>query len=265
MKHFLIIQASIIAIIPAFAGAEEITLPGHRAVYELSLGKSENNATVVGAEGRYVFDLEDVCSGYTLNERLVVRLAREGDTVLTDYRLSAYEAADGELYRFSTETEFNGLTGQSAEGNLSVDGESAEVDYKTADDVKFDEQVLAPLAHIRAILEAANAGEDRHAATVFDGDVDKPVFFAVTRIATNDAVAENTAEDVVGQFEGIDSWRIDSVYFPPSGDTADTAIPEFRFTGTLYANGVVNDLMLDYGDFALNAALQELEVYEGGC
>ncbi len=265
MKRFLVIQALVLAAFPAAASAEEIKLPGHRAVYELSLGKSDGNATVVGAEGRYVFDLEDVCSGYTLNERLVVRLAREGDTVLTDYRLSAYEAADGELYRFSTETEFNGLTGQSAEGNLSVDNGTAELDYKTADDVTFDEEVLAPLAHIRAILEAAAAGEERHAATVFDGDVDKPTFFAVTRIAKNDAVAEGTGKDVIDMLDGIESWRIDSVYFPPSGDTADTAVPEFRFTGTLYANGVVNDLMLDYGDFALNAALQELEVYEGGC
>jgi len=245
---------------------EENRLPGHRAVYELTLGETRNTSGIMGAEGRYVFDLEDVCEGYTLNERLVVRLARDGGTVLTDYRLSAYEAEDGHLYRFSTETEFNGTTGQSASGNLSIDGEVSEVDYETADDVSFDEEVLPPLAHIRAIVDAAMAGEDRYAATVFDGDVEKPVFYAVTRITPAGDVEPPEKLDGVEHLKDRDHWRIDSVYFPP-GDTGDAAssIPEFRFTAILYDNGIVTDLVLDYLDFSLKAELAELDVHESGC
>ncbi len=246
--------------------ADETRLPGHRAVYELQLGETRGSASILGAEGRYVFDLEDVCEGYTLNERLVVRLARDGGTVLTDYRLSAYEAEDGHLYRFSTETEFNGETGQSASGNLSVEEESSEVDYETAEDISFDEEVLPPLAHIRAIVDAARAGEDRYAATVFDGDIEKPVFYAVTRITSaEDAEASDTI-DGADHLHDIARWNIDSVYFPPGG-TGDTAgsMPEFRFTAILYENGVVTDLVLDYLDFSLSAELTELAVHDGGC
>ncbi len=244
----------------------ETRLPGHRAVYELELGESLDTAGIMSAEGRYVFDLEDVCEGYTLNERLVVRLGREGGNVLTDYRLSAYETDDGHLYRFSTETEFNGTTGQSASGDLSIDGDVSEVDYKVAEDVSFDEEVLPPLAHIRAIVNSAKAGEDRYAATVFDGDVDKPVFYAVTRITPAEDL--ETPEDINGadHLKGRDHWRIDSVYFPPeSAGEADSSMPEFRFTAILYDNGVVTDLVLDYLDFSLKAELTEIEVHEGGC
>ncbi len=249
------------------AAQEEMRLPGHRAVYELTLSETRGTTAITGAEGRYVFDLEDVCEGYTLNERLVVRLARDGGSILTDYRLSAYETESGDLYRFATETEFNGATGQSASGDLSVEDESAEVRYENEGTVTFDEHVHAPLAHIRAIIEAAQAGEDRYAATVFDGDVDKPVFYAVTRIAPGrdgmpdlDGVAG--AEDI----EGHDRWTIDSVYYPPAdaGDL-ESSVPEFRFTGTLYDNGIVSDLRLDYLDFALDARLTEIDVHEGGC
>jgi len=247
-------------------GAEETRLPGHRAVYELSLGEKQAGTAILGAEGRYVFDLEDICEGYTLNERLVVRLARDGDMILTDYRLSAYETEDGDLYRFSTETEFNGTTGQSASGNLSVEDESAEVEYDDNDDISFDEEVLPPLAHIRAIIEAARAGEDRYAATVFDGDIEKPVFYAVTRIA---AAPDDPSKDQIDGAEYLDNrdrWRIDSVYFPPSGDEdVESSVPEFRFTATLYDNGVVTDLVLDYLDFSLNAKLAELKVHETDC
>ncbi len=251
----------------ATAFAEDNThLPGHRAVYELSLGDTRGSVAIRGAEGRYVFDLEDICDGYTLNERLVVRLARDGGTVLTDYRLSAFETENGDLYRFSTETEFNGTTEQSASGNLSVEKESAAVDYDSADDITFDETVMPPLAHMRAILDAARAGEDRYAATVFDGDVQKPVFYAVTRI--NDAGEKGDLSSIEGgeALEDVKRWRIDSVYFPPSGDAdAATATPEFRFTATLFDNGVVTDLTLDYLDFSLEAELVDLKVNNGGC
>jgi len=272
-SFFLPLAVPVILGLPTLVSAEgpspettEMRLPGHRAVYELSLGETRGNAAIMGAEGRYVFDLEDVCEGYTLNERLVVRLARDGGSVLTDYRLTAYETENGDLYRFSTETEFNGTTGQSASGNLSVEEESAEVDYDENADVSFDETVLPPLAHIRAIIEAAMAGEERYAATVFDGDVDKPVFYAVTRISEIEGDAEPQDLDGAEYIEGRARWGIDSVYFPPS-DTGDVAssIPEFRFTATLYDNGVVTDLVLDYLDFSLNARLAELEVHDGGC
>lgn len=273
MNRFFLFLLPCILSIPALSVAEEksdpaneFRLPGHRAIYELALGETRDTAGIQGAEGRYVFDLEDVCEGYTLNERLVVRLVRDGGNVLTDYRLSAYETNDGQLYRFSTETEFNGTTGQSASGNLSIEDEVSQVDYKTAEDVSFDEKVLPPLAHIRAIVSAAKAGEERYAATVFDGDIEKPVFYAVTRI--------NQAEDVKlpEGVEGVDHlkdrahWRIDSVYFPP-GDTskAESSVPEFRFTAILYENGVVTDLTLDYLDFSLKAELAELEIHDDGC
>ncbi len=272
MNRFRLFFLSCFLAIPAPVFAEDASpdaiekrLPGHRAVYELSLGETRETTAISGADGRYVFDLEDVCEGYTLNERLVVRLARESGSILTDYRLSAYETESGDLYRFSTETEFNGTTGQSAAGNLSIEEEGAEVDYEDSDDISFDEEVLPPLAHIRAIIEAAMAGKTRYAATVFDGDIEKPVFYAVTRIAPS---GETKTDHIEGAeyLDGHASWRIDSVYFPPAEpDQVESSVPEFRFTGILYDNGVVMDLVLDYLDFSLNARLAELEIHDNGC
>lgn len=251
-------------IISSAANAEETRLPGHRAVYELTAAGLDGESAIASAEGRYVFDLEDFCEGYTLNERLVVRMNQSGNEVLTDYRLTAFESEDGALYRFATETSFNGRTGQEAEGTLSSEGEGSEIDYKTAEDKSFDEAVLPPLAHIRAVLDAARAGEARHAARVFDGDVEKPVFFAVTRMAA--AETEIPKAKGTDKLEGLKRWAIDSVYYPPDDTGSNAAaVPEFSFTGTMYENGVLTGLTLDYGDFALAAKLEELEVYESGC
>lgn len=247
--------------LPLMASAKDIRVPGHRAVYVLSAADSGDGPST--AKGRYVFDVEDFCDGYTLNERLVVQLERRGTKTLTDYRLSAFESETGDLYRFSTETSFNGRTGNSAEGTLSVGEENSDVDYKTAEDVEFEGNVLAPMAHLRALLEAASEGETRHAAQVFDGDIDKPVFFAVTRLVK----ADEDIPDIEGAdaLDGVPHWKIDAVFYSDVDGEEEEDTPDFSFTGVIYATGVMTNLVFDYGEFALDAALEELEVYDSDC
>lgn len=265
MTHKFIVVAALVIATPVLADETEIRLPGHRAVYELSFDSARTNTGVVGAEGRYVFDLEDACEGYALNERLVVQLARTNDRVLTDYRLSAFETSDGDQYRFATETEFDGKTGQEAEGNLTVGTESATVDYTKAETLEFDEPVLAPVAHVRAVLSAALAGEDRHAAMIFDGDIESPIFYAVTRISPDDSEEKLDAKGAF-KLKGMKRWIIDSVYYPPeTGTEGEGAVPQFAFSATLFENGIVDDLTLDYMDFALKATMSELEIRDSGC
>lgn len=268
MKHKIVFATSLMVSMAALAaGAEEteLRLPGHRAVYELSFDSSRTNAGIVGAEGRYVFDLEDACEGYALNERLVVRLARTNDRVLTDYRLSAFETNDGGRYRFATETAFDGKTGQEAEGKLTISGKRTKVDYVKAEDMEWDEPILAPVAHVRAVLATALAGEPRHAAMIFDGDIEAPVFYAVTRVTPDES--EESIEAKGGwKLKGLKRWKIDSVYYPPeTGDEGEGATPQFAFSATLYENGIVDDLTLDYMDFALKAKMSDLELREPGC
>lgn len=265
MKNKIAIVLSTILMAPAFAESSETRLSGHRAVYELSFDSAQKNSGVVGAEGRYVFDLEDACEGYALNERLVVKIARTADSILTDYRLSAFESSNGENYRFSTSTDFNGKSGQKADGNLTVDpeGETAAVDYDKADDVSYEHPLLAPVAHVRAVIEAASKGEERHAAMIFDGDVDSPIYYAATRISE---VAADESIDGTEELAELSRWKIDSVYFPPeTGGEGEGATPEFSFSATIFENGVVADLRLDYMEFALKATLSDLEVRNSGC
>jgi len=265
MKNKIAISLPFLLIAPTVAESAEVRLSGHRAVYELSFDSAQTNSGVVGAEGRYVFDLDDACEGFALNERLVVKIARTEDSILTDYRLSAFESSDGSEYRFSTSTEFNGRTGQKADGNLSVDIEekSAEVDYDKAEDASFEHPLLAPVAHVRAVIEAALAGEERHAAMIFDGDVDAPIYYAATRIAD---ASDDEAIDGTEDLADLGRWKIDSVYFPPeTGGEGEGATPEFSFSATIFENGVIADLRLDYMEFALNATLSDLEIRESGC
>ncbi len=267
MKRKFAFAASLFIFTPAQAEAPVVDLIGYRAVYEITFESSDANSGIIGAEGRYVFDVDDACEGYATNERFVVRLARAEDPIVQDYRLTAFEAADGAQYRFTRIIELNGNAGQKASGELVVDAEkkSAHVDYAEAEDQSYDKAVLTPVAHIRELLNTAKTGGDRHAAMIFDGDVDSPIFYAVTRIMPADAGA-GAEGDAKGSLTDLARWKIDTVYYPPeTGDEGEGAVPKFLFEAVLFENGVLTDLRLDYVDFALKATLSDLEIRPSDC
>ena len=76
----------------------------HRAVYSIGLAEGSPASGVTAASGRMVFEISgSACEGYTMTQRLVVRLGggESGDRTL-DFRVSTFEAGDGKLYRIVT-------------------------------------------------------------------------------------------------------------------------------------------------------------------
>lgn len=246
------------ALMPAAVIADPMRLPGHNAVYDLTL-EHDAASTMSGASGRYVVALDDLCEGYTMNERLVVELVGAQGNVVTDYRFSAYESDNGDVFRFATETAFDGARAEESEGTLRVEGGTTEIDFAKAEDRSIDGVVLAPLSHIRSILRSARAGEGRHAAEIFDGDPKTPIFYAVTRMSEGE-----TSDGVLAELDGLKTWQIDAVYFEADAG-AEGDVPQFAFSGRLHDNGIITNLRLDYGDFVLNGELAELELSGSTC
>ena len=54
-------------------------------------------------------------------------------------------------------------------------------------------------------------------------------------------------------------WPVDVAYFDVSGGDE---IPTYRISFKLHRNGLTRDLVMDYGDFAINGRLVELEFRE---
>ena len=52
------------------------------------------------------------------------------------------------------------------------------------------------------------------------------------------------------------SWRVKLAFFPQASKEAD---PDYEITVRLYANGVVGDMVLEYGNFSLDAKLDKAE------
>ena len=59
----------------------------------------------------------------------------------------------------------------------------------------------------------------------------------------------------------LTSWPVSISYFPRKGGKSEET-PDYQVSMQLFDNGVSGDLVLDYGEFVLNAHLAKLDLLE---
>jgi len=249
----------------AEAKAAPVVAP-HRAVYGLSLAKTTENSQVSQAHGKLEFEWADACTSWTVNQRTHVRLiASSGRVIEFGWTLSALESKDGNQYRYFIRRFNTGQPPEDVRGAAQLLGPGQSGSVSRADTegeaLALPKGTLFPTAHSLLLLEIAGRGDTTAGRVVFDGSGDAGIFFV------NAAVSEAIPAGEKAAFEspllrGQESWWMNLAYF---GMDETVSKPEHEQAFRLYANGVVDDLILDYGDFALRATLESLEAVPGGC
>src|SRR3712207_3464710 len=104
--------AALLAALPSAAGSTalppDLIVP-HRAVYAISLARTEEGSGVTAAKGRMVFEITgDACRGCNMRQRMLVNIGdEEGNLGLLDFRIESFESADGGVYDFDARTKLN--------------------------------------------------------------------------------------------------------------------------------------------------------------
>lgn len=237
---------------PAAAG-----ILSHQAVYDLSLAKSRSGGAVAQAKGKLEFEWVDACTGWTVAQRTRVELvSAEGQVIVFGWSLSSHESRDGLNYRFSIRRLNADMSTEEVRGEARLDGPGAGgvavYEAPAERQVTLPRGTAFPTAHSLALIEAAQKGESPLWRVVFDGSGEEGLFGVSAAISP----ISGAARPKEPLLEGRESWRVDIAYF--AMDTA-AAEPEHEQRLRLYDNGVVDELLLDYGDFVLRADLAELE------
>ena len=129
MRSLLVASGlSIALLVPAMAETNRspVQLVLHRAVYDLSLLRSEGSRGLDSARGRIAMDFGgNACEGYTLTYRQVTVLdSNETGSRTVDTRTATFEAGDGQSMRFKSTSSMQGLTKDGVDGDakLTPDG-----------------------------------------------------------------------------------------------------------------------------------------------
>lgn len=235
-------------------------LMGHRAVYDLKLGRSDNGSGIAMADGRMVIEFADTCDGYSLTQRLQMRLGDgEGGGSVTDFRVANWESTDGRSFRFATRHIINGEEDEAYEGSarIAADG-TGEAHYTKPEDKveKLPAGTVFPSAHTIELIRAAQESKPILAGRLFDGSGEILTYDVVGAIGHSAAVTPASLKgkglDIV---RDMPSWPVRIAFYPP--DSIEE-LPEYEVGFRLYANGVSSDMQMDYGDFSIDAVLTEL-------
>lgn len=245
----------------AFADAGANILP-HRAGYELTLRSVKSGSGVIDVNGILSYDWADSCDGWIVEQRYVLRVIRgEGPAVEITASYANWESKDGLKYRFNVkrgqgEPDGEGVSEVQGEATLDGKGKGGIVRFEKPEPqtIKLPEGTLFPTEHTLLLIEKAKAGEkfDRH--PVFDGaEVEGPSMMSAFLLPRRDTPPGGKPA----------ALTVPQPVYPASiavfSDGEKAEMPSFEMTIYLQENGVVPELIMDYGDFSVRGRMKIFE------
>ncbi len=255
-------------------------LAPYRALYHLSLASAKSGSGVVAAGGAVLDEWGETCDGWTEQERFLMRLqyGEQPDEKIRS-NLVSWEAKNGLRYRFDERRENSGEearqpsdgdggqhgpsnTLEEIRGEAKLDGPgkggTAEFTRPEATTLTLPSGVLFPTEHTLVLIARAKAGDRLVTRQLFDGsDVANA---AQTTAFIGPKIAPPAGKAAVGAKSPLldrPSWRVRLAFFPPSSG-AD-GLPDYEETIQLLDNGVVGEMLFDYGDYVIRAKLDDIE------
>ncbi|MGD9616792.1 MAG: cell envelope integrity EipB family protein [Alphaproteobacteria bacterium] len=255
-------------IIPGLSVAGSATaadLAPHRALYTLSLERSDGGSGVTGASGTMAYELGETCEAWIVGQRYRLKMGySEASDMTIASSLESSEAKDGLRYRFEHK-ETRADEEEKTAGTAKLDGKdkagAVEFDQPSDRKIKLPPLVLFPTAHTAVLIDKAVSGENFVSRQVFDGGTaEAPVLVSVVIGAKVEpapgAAKKNPLLDRPG-------WRVRLAFFPPDQKVEK---PDYEMSMVLLDNGVSRDMVIDYGDYAIRAKLDDIETLpKPGC
>jgi len=246
------------------AGAAEI-MP-HRALYTMSLGRANGDAGVTAANGTMAYQWGETCDGWTVEQRYRLKMGyAESSDVSIASNFVTWEAKDGLRYRFNQKETRNGTDNEEIRGAAKLDGAgqggAADFEKPEGKNFKLPAGVLFPSAHTIYLLDKAKAGENFVSRHVFDGATAESAVLVSAVIGPKvEPDAEAAKKSPLLNRPG---WRVRLAFFPADPKAEK---PDYELGMLLLDNGVSHDMVIDYGDYAIRAKLDDIEALpKPGC
>ena len=245
--------------VPAYA-AETAPPAAHRALYALTL-ETVRGGDVTSARGSMAYEVTDACDGWATRQRLTLSITnKDGQEIemISDY--ATWESKDGLSMRFRMRQTTDTALTEQAEGSATLDGPGGggTIRYTAPKEVEMQmpRGTLFPMAHTEAILAAAAAGKRFVAVPIFDGTGDKGAQDSSIAIINWNAPGAAPYPSL----ETLGNGRVRIAFFDRNKSAASekpTGSPDYEVGMKYWANGVADDLHMDFSDFVMQGKLKE--------
>ncbi|MEL3892562.1 DUF1849 family protein [Ferrovibrio sp. MS7] len=231
-------------------------LVSHRAIYGLSIARHDPRNYRSGIGGGLTLEFLNSCDGYVLNQRFVIETQTDDGQVLSDMTLGSFESLDGQRFRFRLREQLNGEDEEELVGEGQLGPGGGRITFSQPADTTLDlpAGAMFPTDHTIRLIEAGRAARNLLRADVFDGSA------ADGFASIGGFIGRTLPPNAEARFDGLKqqrSWRVRLAYFS-TAKKSDT--PDYEIAFRLYENGISDDIVFDYGDYAIRATLQSLEI-----
>ena len=248
--------------------AEAATVAPHRAVYDLSLMRANEGASLQSASGRLAFEVEgSSCEGFTVSFRMATRYRpEEGEMTLIDTMSTTYEGPGALDFRHQMQEKVDGSLREDVRISMTRPAADAEgegsISSKPGEPFTVPAGAALPMQHQLRLMALGEAGGGRDSSVIFDGSDGGKAFRAISFVGRQKppgSIARDTENPKAAALKGVGSWPVTVSYFPLEG-ASET--PDYQVSFDMYANGIATGLVLDYGEFALSGTLTDLKMLE---
>lgn len=250
--------AALTASSTAFAALES-----HRAAYRLKLDRSHRMSGLAGVNGGLVIEWRRSCDGWLSHQRLgFIAAAERGGDFSHDVRFSSWESIDGSQMRYTVRSFDGDRLREEYMGSARIDsfesGGVASFTKPDQRDVVLPPGTVFPADHFNRLLIEAEQGQSFVTHEVFDG-WGFDALTQVTSVIGNLRPYEPSNDRELPAQPNAEAWPVNMAYYSLS-EQSDS--PEFEAEFMLTEGGVLQELLLDYGDFRLKATLSEFEALD---
>jgi hypothetical protein len=238
----------------------------HRALYTMSLGRAGGDAGVTGASGTMAYQWGEACDGWTVEQRYRLKMGyAESADVSIASNFVTWESKDGLRYRFNQKETRDGADNEEIRGEAKLDGPdkggTADFDKPAGKSFPLPQGALFPSAHTIFLIDQAKAGENFISRHVFDGATAEGAVLVSAVIGPKvEPDAEAAKQSPLLNRPG---WRVRLAFFPADPKAEK---PDYELGMLLLDNGVSRDMVIDYGDYAIRAKLDDIEALpKPGC
>lgn len=239
------------------AAARPASLASQNVRYSLDLVETAGGGTT-DASGSMSYSVHRTCAAWETVQKLEIQsITREHgpEHMLSDYTTS--ESLDGRHLTFHTQEQVNGhiLQTVSGQAQINTDGSgSVTYDRPLPKKLNLPPGTMFPMAHTGALISAAMAQQSELATPLFDGTLPDG---AQDSYATLVGWAATPAPNSPPALRMLPAGHIHVAYYDRS---RQDMTPAYSIGMHSYANGVVDRLDLDFGDFRMNGTLRNLEL-----
>jgi hypothetical protein len=241
----------------------EALLTPHRATYDMKLSVARPNSGIVEVKGTMVIETADACDGWEIKQRIKLTFLRnDGEEFETDSNFTSYETKDGQQLRFSVRNAQNDEVEEELRGQADLEGPDgkgrASFTLPEARSFELPAGTLFPTTHLSRIIKHAREGDKSVSYKVFDGARLDGAFQVNAVIGKPPRIPPGTppTRGDVALMRNQPAWSVRFAFFA-AGDQG--AQPEYELALDLLANGIARSMLLDYGDFAVDARLIQLQ------